>query len=239
MWRCLMGLGLAAAVLPGWAATPGTGSLAVVSRLLEANKGCSGKAVLRLLTPKRAELLRTDLDLVFRDGQLRMAMDLSRAKSSKLTPAKATQLRQLGLHLMVSWLLPDEKRMRVAYPAHKAFYEQPLPQRDAKVYAAKLQKKYQAAGKGEVGAWNCEVFDVTLSGGGVGPLKAKVWRAGRLNWFPVQFEVTEGVMTVQLTFTEVNRTVPPAARFEPPAGYRKFADAEAFSKTLTGGGKKR
>lgn len=239
MWRWFMGLGLAAAVSPGWAAAPGTGSLAVVSRLLEANKGCSGKAVLQLLTPKGEELLRADIDLVFREGQLRMAMDLSRAKSAKLTSAKAAQLRQLGLHLMVSWLLPDQKSMRVAYPAHKAFYEQPLPARDAKVYAAKLQKTYQSAGKGEVGEWDCEVFDVTLSGGGVGPLKAKVWRAGRFNWFPVQFEVMEGVMTVRLTFTEVNRSVPPAALFEPPTGYRKFADAAAFGKTLTGDKKKR
>jgi hypothetical protein len=70
-----------------------------------------------------------------------------------------------------------------------------------------------------------------------------VWQATDLKNFPIRMQMTQRDNSVIVKFKDPKLEAPPAAQFEVPAGYKKYASIqtmmqEAMMKMLGGGGLK-
>ena len=219
LWAMLFTLPVMAA--PGPSGAPSSGSLAVVARLLEGEKGLTAKAQLELVDASGTVALRSKMGFAYREGMMRLTMDLSDVTSAVLKPDSLKAMQQLGLARTDFSLLPQSGTLRMAYPALRWYYELPMPKTDAAIFKAKPNVSAAADGVEKVLGLNCARKRVTLKPKAGPPVEVRVWQAASMKWLPVQFEVPEGKHTLRLRLMNVKRVSPEAKLFEPPLGYQK------------------
>jgi len=206
---------------PGPSGAPSSGSLAVVARLLEDEKGLTAKALLELIDANGTVAVRSEMGFAYRDGMMRLAMDLSRVTSNALKPESLKAMQQLGLARRDFSLLPQSGMLRMAYPTLRWYHELPMPKTDAAIFKAKPKVSAAADGVEKVLGLNCARKRVTLKPETGPPVEARIWQAASMKWLPVQFEVPEGKHTLRLRLMNVRRAPPEAKLFKPPLGYQK------------------
>jgi len=219
LWAMLFALPVMAA--PGPSGAPSSGSLAVVARLLEGEKGLTAKAQLELVDANGTVAVRSEMGFAYREGMMRLAMDLSKVTSTVLKPESLKAMQQLGLARTDFSLLPQSGTLRMAYPTLRWYHELPMPKTDAAIFKAKPRVSATADGVEKVLGLNCARKRVTLKPKTGPPVEARVWQAASLKWLPVQFEVPEGKHTLRLRLMNVRRVPPEAKLFKPPLGYQK------------------
>ena len=219
VWAMLFALPVVAA--PGPSGVPSSGSLAVVARLLEGEGGLTAKAQLELLDANGTVAVRSEMEFAYREGMMRLAMDLSKVTSSVLKPESLKAMQQLGLARRDFSLLPQSGTLRMAYPTLRWYHEMPMPKTDAAIFKAKPKVSAAADGVEKVLGLNCARKRVTLKPQTGPPVEARVWQAASMNWLPVQFEVPEGKHTLRLRLMNVRRVPPEAKLFKPPLSYQK------------------
>ena len=222
LWAILFVLSLESAVAaPGPAGAPSTGALAVVARLLDGETGFTAKAMLELVDANGTVAVRSEMGFAYREGMMRLAMNLAKVTSRELKPETLKAMQQLGLARTDFCLLPRANTLRLAYPTLRWYHDMPVPKNDAAILLAKPRLAASADGVEKVLGLNCTRKRMTLTPATGKPVEARVWQAAAMNWFPVQFEVPEGKHTLRLRLMNVKRVPPEAKLFKPPLGYRK------------------
>ncbi len=211
----------AAVAAPEPAGAPSTGALAVVARLLDGEKGFTAKAVLVLVDANGTVAVRSEIGFAYREGMMRLAMDLAKVTSRELMPETLKAMQQLGLARTYFCLLPRANTLRLAYPTLRWYHDMPVPKNDAAILKAKPKLVASADGVEKILGLNCTRKRMTLTPANGKPVEARVWRAAAMKWFPVQFEVPEGKYTMRLRLMNVKRVPPEAKLFKPPLGYRE------------------
>ncbi len=219
MWAMLLVFSAGAAPSP--AGAPGTGALAVVARMLEGQPGFTAKAQLELADVNGTVAVRSEVGFAYREGMMRLEMDLARVTSAQLKPATLKAMQALGLARSHFTLLPATNTLRLAYPELRWYYDMPVPKNDAAIFKAKPKLAANADGVEKVLGLNCARKRVTLTPASGAPVQARVWQAAAMDWFPVQFEVPEGHGTLRLRLMNLKRAAPETKLFKPPLGYRK------------------
>jgi len=206
---------------PRSSGAPSSGSLAVVARLLENEKGITAKAQLELVDANGTAVLRSEMGFAYREGMMRLAMDLSKVTSTVLKAKSLKAMQQLGLARRDFSLLPRSGTLRMAYPTLRWYHEMPMPKTDAAIFKAKPKVSATADGVEKILGLNCARKRVTLKPETGPPIEARVWQAAAMKWLPIQFEIPEGEHTLRLRLMNVKRVPPETKLFRPPLGYQK------------------
>lgn len=179
----------------------------------------------------------TDLPVVIAvlDGKTRMEADLNLVKSTELPPALVPTLKQLGMDQMVIISRPDKKFFLSIYPHAKSYAEIAMTKEEE----AAADKNYQLAktpeGKETIDGHACEKNKVTLTADKGEKLEAEVWNAADLKDFPVQIQMDDHGVSLQIRFKDVKLARPDAKQFEAPAGMTRYDSAEKILEALSKG----
>ena len=189
----------------------------------------SAKAELRLLDAARKELVAAPISYAFREGKVRIELDLALAKSAKSNPRDLGEMRMLGLTKTVTLMDPARKSLTLVYPDLRGFLAGPLPKDEAAAVADGFQSELLPLGTEKIGALDCDKSKLVLKRGGTNAIELIIWRSPKQR-VPVQIEAKEGPNFSQLRFIDVSPNPPAASLFEPATGFTRYTNAAALLK---------
>jgi hypothetical protein len=160
--------------------------------------------------------------MAFDSGKSRFEMNMSEAKGSKMPPDAAAQMKKMGMDQMVSISRPDKKVAYVVYPTLKAYAEITVNDPDAGKPDSAFKIETTELGKETVDDHACVKNKVIITDDKGEKHESTVWNATDLKKFPVKIENSEQGATSVMLFKNVKLAKPDAAKFEPPADFKKY-----------------
>lgn len=224
---------LAAILLATAAATaqmPGPDNVNVaITRLFGSVTAFSAATDVRVLDKTQKEWARTVMDFAVLDGKIRADVDMSRMKSTQLTPDALAYLKRLGLDRLASVVRPDKKTVYVIYPAIKSYVNMPMSDADAAASGADLQVEKTPLGSETVDGHACTKNHVVVKNSkGLAVVDATTRNASDLKDFPIQIATKENENTTIMHFRDIRLTRPEAKQFDAPAGYAAYPDPQTL-----------
>jgi hypothetical protein len=171
------------------------------------------------------ELVATPMTFAKLDDKVRVEVDLAQIRGRNVTPADAAKMKELGMDRVVSTTRPDKHEMYIVYPGLRAYVSMALPPEEAAA-GPKLQLETKALTKETIDGHPCVKNKVVVTDPSGQKREVLVWNATDLKEFPIQIQTTENGTTVLMRFSDVKLARPDAKQFEPPAGFKKFADLQ-------------
>lgn len=208
---------------------PRFAAAAAMTHAFAAGDAFTAKAELRLLDAVRKELVAAPIVYAFRDGKVRIELDLALAKSAKSNPRDLGEMRMLGLAKTVTLMDPVRKSLTLVYPDLRGFLAGPLPKDEAAAIAGAFQTELLPLGSEKIGGTDCDKSKLILKRGGTNTIELIIWRAPNQR-VPAQIEAKEGPNFSQLRFIEVSASAPAAAFFEPAPGFTRHTNAASLLK---------
>ncbi len=166
--------------------------------------------------------------LMYDQGKTRFEMDLSKATGLKLPPQALTQMKSMGMDMMVMISRPDQKMAYIIYPNMKAYAGMPMTDPDAAAKADQFKLETTELGKETVDGHACVKNKQVVTDEKGTKTEFTAWNASDLKQFPVKIEMTEKGQGVSLLFKDVKFDKVDAAQFEPPAGFTKYDTMQAM-----------
>jgi hypothetical protein len=237
MGLCLAGAFSARAQMPG---ASDAGMTAVLTKLFGDIKAFTAKANVRLTDNSQNEVATMPLEFSFLDGNVRVDMDLTKAKSVNMPAGAGDTLKSMGMAQIASVFRPDKQQLLVMYPDQKMLMAMPLPKEQAAIKDAKLNKT--KVGDETVDGHKCEKNKVLIPDGKGNNVEALMWNAADLKDFPVRIQVKEKENTSTINFSDVQFTKPEASKFDAPTGYTKYNNPQEMMQAVMskmGGGEKK
>jgi len=225
----LVALLLSGFALPGWAQGMGKSQdpSGELSKLFPKDAAFTAKAEINAKM-RRGQQMTMELVYSMLDGKVRTEIDMTKMKSPDMPPQAMAQMKQMGMGEMVNIVWPEKKVVYIIYPGLKAYCEMPLPEAKAageKAPEPKVEKT--ELGRETVDGHPCVKSKVIITDEKNRKIEALVWEATDLKNFPIQSEMTtEDGTTVKTLFKEINQTKPDAAKFAPPADFKKYASMQ-------------
>lgn len=189
--------------------------------------GFSAKAEMQMTTAAEKEPITMSIEFALLDSKVRTTMDMASMKSSKMNPAAAAQMKQMGVDKMVSISRPDKKVVWLVYPGLQGYVETPMPQDEAESAErsdCKIDKT--ELGKETVETHPCVKNKVIVTCPNAKAQEFVVWNATDMKDFPAKLEMKQNESTVVMVYRDIKLAKPDAAQFEPPAGFKKYASMQ-------------
>ncbi len=214
----------ASAQMPG---SGGGGASTVMIKLFPDTPAFTGKASVRVVDPKSAELMHMPSTFTILDGKLRVDVDWGLISSKQLNPAVVPTLRKAGLDHLSSVMRPDKKAMYLIYPAAQSYASIPLSVEDSDLAGLKLTRT--PLGRETVDKHPCVKNHSVVKDQKNGTVfDGTTWNATDMQNFPLQIQMKESGNTTTIHFQQVSFTRPDANLFNEPAGYKRFTETRAL-----------
>lgn len=224
-----LGCGVAVAQPTNGPAAPRFAAIAAMTHALSGTDAFLAKAELRLLDAARKELVTAPVVFAFREGRVRIEMDLSLAKSAKANPRDLGEMRMLGLAKTVTLMDPARKSLTLIYPDLRGFLVGALPKDEAAAFAEGIKSERVPLGTEKIGATDCEKSKLVLMRDGAAPIELILWLSPKRR-VPVQIEAKEGANFSQLRFFEISPAAPAAGLFETVPGFTRHTNTASILK---------
>ncbi len=187
------------------------------------------KADVQVLDTNRQETLRTPLGFACLDGKMRVEIDMTRMTGKAVPPATVTAFKQIGLDRVVSIFRPDKKMIHLVFTGVRSYASMEMSPAEAEATQKNLKILKTVLGQETVDHHPCIRNKVLIKNSkGAVLLEATTWNATDLKDFPVQIAVPAKDSTTILRFSQIQIGRPPAAQFEPPAGFTKYHSPETL-----------
>ena len=195
---------------------------AIMLRIFDDHKSFQAKAEIKVTGSDQKEALKSPMEMAFLEGKTRVAIDLSQATGSSMTPETLQMLKSVGMGQMVSIARPDLKQVLMIYPINKSIVRMPMSEKNVKAAVNDVKIAKTALGKETIDGHACVKHQVKLTDAGGIVTEAITWNASDLKDFPVQIEAKEDGRTTLLRFKDIRFTKPDASMFDAPAGYKEY-----------------
>ena len=170
---------------------------------------------IHLVAPLTFELL---------DNKIRIQLDSTTVKSSEMSAAAISSLRQMGMAQMISIIRPDTRQIYVIYPDQKSLLKIPLPEEEAAAATKTPNITKTPIGKENIESHPCVKHKVVIKGDKGKAVEATTWNATDMKGFPVQIRSVERGNISIVRFKHVHFVRPDVKKFEPPAGYTIYTN---------------
>ena len=221
----LLAASSALAQLPGGDGSPGVST--AMLKLFGTNNAFTARADVQVVDGGKVEQLRTPMAFAALDVRLRVEIDMAQIRGKNLPPAAVAGLKQLGMDRVVSLLRPDKQALFILYPNAQSYVHLPFTKEE--IAADKnLKVEKTALARETVAGHPCVKNQVVVRSGTNIVLAATTWNAGDLKDFPVQIATQENDMTSIMRFDQIQFVRPDAKQFEPPAGFKRFNNAQSL-----------
>jgi hypothetical protein len=162
--------------------------------------------------------------IAFDSGRARFEMNMSEAKGSAMPPQAAAQMKSMGMDNMITISRPDLKVNYIIYPGLKAYAEMATQDADATKRATDFKMETTELGKETMDGHPCVKNKAIVTDDQGKAHESTVWNATDLKNFPVKIQTTEQGTGMTMVYKNVKLTKPDAGLFEPPAGFKKYAN---------------
>ncbi|HEY5043360.1 MAG TPA: hypothetical protein VIK53_15315 [Verrucomicrobiae bacterium] len=163
----------------------------------------------------------------FDSGKSSFALNMTEVQGSKMPPATAAQMKEMGMDQMVSLSLPDKKTAYLIYPGMKSYIARPMTD-EATTPVNDYQVTTTELGKEVLDGHDCTKNKVVVTGKDGTTHGFTVWNATDLNKFPVKIQGTEQGQNTTMLFKNISLAKPDASAFEVPASYTKYNNLPAL-----------
>ncbi len=203
---------------------------AATSKLFGDNQAFSATMELQTTDPEKGDALTMPGKISFDSGKSRFEMDMAEMKSSRISPAQAAQMKQMGMSAIVTIGRPDKKNSYLIYPGLQSYVE--MPMQDAEASASPNDYKIQMTelGKETVDGHPCVKNQVIVTDKQSNTNQFITWNATDLKNFPVRVQVAGESKPTTMSFKNVSFDKPAATQFDPPAGYTKYDSIMAMMR---------
>jgi hypothetical protein len=171
------------------------------------------------------EFLEWQMHVAARHGQLRCELDISTVTGQPppLPAGERQRLRAWKVARTASVLRPHAPTDLLLYPDVQAYVEFVRGDEDGRRHKARRTVKRRDVGNEHIETQPCVQRQVTIRFEGVaGAAEFTTWESTQHPHFPLQVRFPTEDGTVTIRFDDVRFESPPAARFEPPAGFGRF-----------------
>ncbi len=212
---------------------------AVLTKLFGANNTFAAKSGVRVMDKDQKETMSVTMNVLSLDGKIRSEVDMTQVKSAELPPELTANLKQMGMDRVVSVMRPDKKTIYLIYPGLQSYVDMPFGKEEAEAFEKEAKMEKTQLGKETIDGHPCTKSKVVVTDDKGQKQEAIVWNATDMKNFPVQIQVQEKGTTILMSYKEVQFTKPDAKQFDPPAGYKQYADNQqlmqkAMEKMLGG-----
>jgi hypothetical protein len=160
--------------------------------------------------------------VAFDDGKSRFDLDMSKVQGGGMSPEIASQMKTMGMDVMISITRPDKKLNYLVYPGLNAYAEVALQDPDAGKPDSDFKVEITELGKETVDGKACVKNKVVVTDKEGTARESTVWNATELKKFPIKIETTERGSPLTMLFKDVKLAKPEASSFEPPTGATKY-----------------
>lgn len=166
------------------------------------------------------------MTMAFSEGNSRMEMDLTQAKSAMIPPQAAAQMKMMGMDKNISISRMDKKMAYVVYPGLQAYLEMAMPKEAAEASEGDFKITKTELGRETVDGHPCVKNKVTITDAKGKATDATTWNATDLKNFPIKTEMSQDGMKMVMTYKDVKFATPDAKQFEPPAEFKKCSNQQ-------------
>jgi hypothetical protein len=205
---------------------------ATLTKLFGDTTAFTAQAEMAALDQTKSEIMRTPMTFGLLDGKMRMELDVSRIKSSKIPPGAVESIQKMGMDRMVNVVRPDKQMTLLIYPALKSYVETPLAKEDANVYTRSTKIDRTEMGKETVDAHPCVKSKITVNEDNGKKHEGFIWTAKDMKDFPIQMQFNEPEASIIMRFSHIQLARPDAALFDPPAGFTKYSDVQQLMQAV-------
>lgn len=195
---------------------------AAVSKLFGGNQSFSATMELQTTDPQKGDAVTMPGKITFDSGKSRFEMDMTQLKSSRLSPAEAAQMKQMGIETIVTIGRPDKKISYLVYPGLQSYVETPMQDAEPSAMPGDFKMQTTELGKETVDGHPCVKNQVVVTDKQSNTNEFITWNATDLKNFPIKFQVVGEGKPATMSFKDVSFVKPDAAQFEPPSGYTKY-----------------
>ena len=201
-----------------------------MARLFGNNNAFTATATARLVDEKQNETMSMPMNYALLDGKIRSEIDMAQVKSKDMPAETGATLKQMGMDKMVSIVRPDKQTVVIAYPALRAYAEQPLSKAEATAATARDFKiDSTKLGAETIEGHPCVKNKVTISAEGTEKQEAIVWNATDLKDFPIRIQTQQpngGALV--MTYSNIKLEKPDPKLFEPPTGFERYTNVQTM-----------
>jgi hypothetical protein len=202
--------------------------------------GFSARAVVQVLDTNRQEVLQSPMTFGLLDGKVRMEFDMSQMHGKSVQPALISALKKIGMERVTSIIRVDQRLIYVVFTGARSYVPMEMSKEEAEAAQKNVQVLRTPLGKETIDKHPCTKNKVLVKNSrGQTLLEATTWNASDLKDFPVLIGVQAKEGITFLRFSQIQMTRPPAAQFNPPAGYTQYTSTDmlmlaATQKQMTG-----
>jgi hypothetical protein len=168
--------------------------------------------------------------IAFDSGKVRMEMNMSEMKGSKMPPEAAAQMKSMGMDQMITLTRPDKNAAYLIYPGMESYVEMTTP--PAKTGTNdNFKVEVTELGKDTVNGHPCVKNQVIVTDDKGVKHESTVWNATDLKKFPVKMMHVEQGSEITMLFNDVSFTKPAASQFDVPAGYTRYDSMQTMMQT--------
>lgn len=193
-----------------------------MAKLLGENSNFSANMELQTKIGSSGDTMTMPGAIAVSDGNSRFEIDMTQAKSARMPPQQAAQMKSLGMDKMVIISRPDKKLTYMVYPGLQAYVETPVQDPDAGKSASDFKIETTELGRETIDGHPCVKNKSVVTDNQGNKHEATLWNATDLKKFPVKIEQTEQGNLGTMLFKDIKLSKPDASLFEPPAGFTKY-----------------
>jgi len=212
----------------GQGGSPGSAFGGSMAKLFGDNTTYSATLDSQVKSDSGGDPMSVPAKLTYDQGKTRFEMDLTKASGIKIPPQALTQMKAMGMDVMVMISRPDKKMAYIVYPGMKAYVEMPMSDTDAATKPDQFKLETTELSKETVDGHSCVKNKQVVTDDKGKTNEYTAWNAADLKKFPVKIEMTEKGQTVSLSFKDIKFDKVEAAQFETPAGFTKYDSMQAM-----------
>lgn len=200
----------------------------------------SARGVVQVLDTNRQEILQSPMNFGLLDGKVRMEFDMAQMRGKTVQPAMINALKKIGMERVTSIIRVDQRLIYVVFTGTRSYVPMEMSKEETEAAQKNVQVVRTPLGKETIDKHPCTKNKVLVKNSkGATLLEATTWNASDLKDFPVLIGVQAKEGTTFLRFSQIQIARPPAAQFEPPAGFTKYTSTDllmlaAAQKQMTG-----
>ena len=206
---------------------PGSGVSVAFIKLFGGATTFTAKVDAKVLSSDRDPWLTLPMQAAASDGKLQLELLLENLKGKDVPEMAIANLKQVGMGRVITLVLPAKKASYIVYPGISSYVRTPF-EKEALEENAQFEIEKTELGKERIGVNDCTKNRVRVSAKGVVLLEATTWNVASLRGFPMRIETAEGGRTLVMDFSEVQFVKPDSSKFEVPADYTEYANAQAL-----------
>jgi len=211
--------------------SPGSAFGGSITKLFGDNTTYSASLESSVKDDSGGDPMKMPAKITYDQGKTRFEMDLTKATGLKLPPQALTQMKAMGMDVMVMISQPDKKMAYIIYPGLKAYAEMPMTDSNVPAKPDQFKMETTELGKETVDGHACVKNKQVVTDEKGTKSEFTSWNASDLKQFPVKIEMTEKGQAVSLSFKDVKFDKVDAAQFDPPSGFTKYTDMQTMMQT--------